>query len=192
MLAASRPATLARMRFPLGELTKPEVRALAAEAGLPVAAKRRVPGSLLPGRHRPGRVPGQARRLARPPGGDRRPRRARARPPPRPPPLHGRPAQGHRRPGAGAALRARHGRAPPTPSRSARARAGHARGRRPRRALHRPAREVDGSSCATARGRCPAVPRAGAARRSSCASPSSAPRRARPRASRRRRGRRAG
>jgi tRNA-specific 2-thiouridylase len=27
------------MRFPLGELTKPEVRALAAEAGLPVASK---------------------------------------------------------------------------------------------------------------------------------------------------------
>jgi tRNA-uridine 2-sulfurtransferase len=39
MLAALSPASLARMRFPLGELTKPEVRALAAEAGLPVAAK---------------------------------------------------------------------------------------------------------------------------------------------------------
>jgi tRNA-uridine 2-sulfurtransferase len=39
MLSALRPASLARMRFPLGELTKPEVRALAAEAGLPVAAK---------------------------------------------------------------------------------------------------------------------------------------------------------
>ena len=38
MLAALAPATLARLRFPLGELTKPEVRALAAEAGLPVAA----------------------------------------------------------------------------------------------------------------------------------------------------------
>ena len=33
------PATLARLRFPLGELTKPQVRALAAEAGLPVASK---------------------------------------------------------------------------------------------------------------------------------------------------------
>jgi tRNA-specific 2-thiouridylase len=39
MLAALAPGSLARMRFPLGELTKPEVRALAAEAGLPVAAK---------------------------------------------------------------------------------------------------------------------------------------------------------
>ena len=39
MLAAVTPATLARLRFPLGELTKPEVRALAAAAGLPVASK---------------------------------------------------------------------------------------------------------------------------------------------------------
>jgi tRNA-specific 2-thiouridylase len=39
MLCALAPATLARMRFPLGELTKPEVRALAAEAELPVASK---------------------------------------------------------------------------------------------------------------------------------------------------------
>jgi tRNA-uridine 2-sulfurtransferase len=40
MLAAVTPATLARLRFPLGELTKPEVRAVAAEAELPVADKR--------------------------------------------------------------------------------------------------------------------------------------------------------
>jgi tRNA-specific 2-thiouridylase len=39
MLAAVAPATLARLRFPLGELTKPAVRALAAEAELPVASK---------------------------------------------------------------------------------------------------------------------------------------------------------
>ena len=39
MLAATAPATLARLRFPLGELTKPQVRALAAEAELPVASK---------------------------------------------------------------------------------------------------------------------------------------------------------
>jgi tRNA-specific 2-thiouridylase len=39
MLSAVAPATLARLRFPLGELTKPEVRALAAEAELPVASK---------------------------------------------------------------------------------------------------------------------------------------------------------
>jgi tRNA-specific 2-thiouridylase len=39
MLAALSPSSLARMRFPLGELTKPEVRRLAAAAGLPVASK---------------------------------------------------------------------------------------------------------------------------------------------------------
>jgi tRNA-specific 2-thiouridylase len=39
MLAALEPSSLARMRFPLGELSKAEVRRLAAEAGLPVAAK---------------------------------------------------------------------------------------------------------------------------------------------------------
>ncbi len=39
MLAALDPRTLDRMRFPLGGLHKPEVRRLAAAAGLPVAAK---------------------------------------------------------------------------------------------------------------------------------------------------------
>jgi len=39
MLAALRPESVARMRFPLGELTKPQVRAIAAEAGLSVAQK---------------------------------------------------------------------------------------------------------------------------------------------------------
>jgi len=39
MLAALDPGSLARMRFPLGDLTKPEVRRIAAAAGLPVAAK---------------------------------------------------------------------------------------------------------------------------------------------------------
>ena len=39
MLAALPPRALARLRFPLAELTKPEVRALAATAGLPVAAR---------------------------------------------------------------------------------------------------------------------------------------------------------
>jgi tRNA-uridine 2-sulfurtransferase len=38
MLAALEPGSLARMRFPLGELTKPEVRRIAADAGLPVAS----------------------------------------------------------------------------------------------------------------------------------------------------------
>jgi tRNA-specific 2-thiouridylase len=39
MLAALAPASLARLRFPLGELAKPEVREIAAAAGLPVASK---------------------------------------------------------------------------------------------------------------------------------------------------------
>src|SRR5215218_2487154 len=39
MLAALSRATLARLRFPLGDLTKPRVREVAREAGLPVAAK---------------------------------------------------------------------------------------------------------------------------------------------------------
>jgi tRNA-uridine 2-sulfurtransferase len=39
MLAGLSPATLRRLRFPLGELTKPRVRELAAEHGLPVANK---------------------------------------------------------------------------------------------------------------------------------------------------------
>jgi len=39
MLAALDPESLARLSFPLGELTKPEVRRLAAQAGLPVASK---------------------------------------------------------------------------------------------------------------------------------------------------------
>ena len=39
-LSALSPSSLARMRFPLGELTKPEVREIARRAGLPVAARR--------------------------------------------------------------------------------------------------------------------------------------------------------
>jgi tRNA-specific 2-thiouridylase len=39
MLAALAPGSLSRMSFPLGELTKPEVRVIASEAGLPVADK---------------------------------------------------------------------------------------------------------------------------------------------------------
>ena len=44
MLTALDPASLARMRFPLGELTKPEVRRIAADAGLPVAEQGRLAG----------------------------------------------------------------------------------------------------------------------------------------------------
>jgi tRNA-uridine 2-sulfurtransferase len=40
MLSAVEPDTLAQLRFPLGELTKPEVRRIAAEAQLPVASKQ--------------------------------------------------------------------------------------------------------------------------------------------------------
>src|SRR5215218_6708264 len=39
MLAALAPESLARLRFPLGDLEKPRVRELAAEAGLAVAGK---------------------------------------------------------------------------------------------------------------------------------------------------------
>ena len=39
MLAGLRPSSLARLRFPLGDLTKPEVRAHAAEAELEVAGR---------------------------------------------------------------------------------------------------------------------------------------------------------
>jgi tRNA-specific 2-thiouridylase len=40
MLSALRPESLAGLRFPLADLTKPEVRRIAASAGLPVASKR--------------------------------------------------------------------------------------------------------------------------------------------------------
>jgi tRNA-uridine 2-sulfurtransferase len=40
MLAGVRSRTLARLRFPLAELTKPQVREIATAAGLPVAGKR--------------------------------------------------------------------------------------------------------------------------------------------------------
>ncbi|MDE3131646.1 MAG: tRNA 2-thiouridine(34) synthase MnmA [Acidobacteriota bacterium] len=39
MLAAVSPDALARLRFPLGDYEKPQVRAIAAQAGLPVASK---------------------------------------------------------------------------------------------------------------------------------------------------------
>ena len=71
-------ARCARLRFPLGELTKPEVRALAARRGPARGRQARVPGPVLPRRHRQGRVPGAARAARRPPRGRGRPRRARA------------------------------------------------------------------------------------------------------------------
>jgi tRNA-uridine 2-sulfurtransferase len=39
MLSGLRPSSLARLRFPLGELTKPEVREIASRAGLEVAGR---------------------------------------------------------------------------------------------------------------------------------------------------------
>src|SRR3712207_6552886 len=40
MLAALPPALLERLRFPLGDYTKPQAREIARRAGLPVAEKR--------------------------------------------------------------------------------------------------------------------------------------------------------
>ena len=60
MLAALSRAALARLRFPLGDLTKPEVRALAARGRPRRRAQARLAGPLLPRRHR-------ARELPRPP-----------------------------------------------------------------------------------------------------------------------------
>ena len=54
VLSALSAASLARMRFPLGALSKPEVRELAERAGLSVARRPRLPGPVLPRRHRPG------------------------------------------------------------------------------------------------------------------------------------------
>ncbi len=48
MLSALRADSLARLRFPLAELTKPETREIAARAGLSVAQQAREPGPLLP------------------------------------------------------------------------------------------------------------------------------------------------
>ena len=62
MLAALSPASLARMRFPLGELTKPEVREIAARGGPAGREQGRLAGSVLPRRHepRPGSWPATA------------------------------------------------------------------------------------------------------------------------------------
>ena len=110
MLAALPPRLLDRVRFPLTELNKPEVRAIAARHGLEVAKK---PESqdlcFLAGQ-------GKAKFLSRHAGlrerRGRRPRRRRPRDrqPLRPPQLHRRPASRDRRLGAGGAVRRRHGR----------------------------------------------------------------------------------
>ena len=63
-----RRGTLARLRFPLAALTKPEVREIAAAAELPVAPKPDSPGPVLPRRRR------QATRFLARHGGHRRAR----------------------------------------------------------------------------------------------------------------------
>ena len=101
-------AQLAHTRFPLGELTKPQVRAIAREYGLVTAAKPEsqeicfVPRRRLPhGPARPGRLVARARAAGRCGRPDRRPAPRRRR-------VHGRPAPGPwRRPGR-AALRGPH------------------------------------------------------------------------------------
>ena len=134
MLAALAPASVARMRFPLGELTKPEVRELARAAGMPVADKRDSQDlCFLAGT-------GKSAFLARHGGLRERPGaivdrdRPHGRPPPRAAPVHDRPAQGPRRRRRGrAALRAEQGpRGEHGDGRDAR-RAGDDGGRRARR-----------------------------------------------------------
>ena len=153
MLAALAPASLARMRFPLGELTKPEVRELAAAAGLPVAGKADSQDlCFLAGTDRA--------RFLRPP------RRAAATgparswtvtatvlgAPSRPAPLHGRPAPRARHRPRRPAVRARQGRAPAVRSRSGpRGPADDAGRRCAPLACIAPVRAWTGSSCATAR-----------------------------------------
>ena len=65
VLSGLAPASLARLRFPLGDLQKPQVRELAEQAGLAVAAQARLAGPLLPGRHAPERLPRAPRRPRR-------------------------------------------------------------------------------------------------------------------------------
>ena len=72
MLAGLPPAALARLRFPLGELTKPEVREIAAARRPRRRRQGREPGPLLPRRRGQGRLPRPSRRPRRPRGRDRR------------------------------------------------------------------------------------------------------------------------
>ena len=114
MLARLPSERLARLRFPLGEMSKPQVRDLARAASLPVAEKREsqdlcfVAGLGPRGfvRRHGGRRLAERRGdivdRAGPPS--RRPRR--------PAPVHGRPAPRPRRRGRGAAVRAGQGRRP--------------------------------------------------------------------------------
>ena len=62
MLAALKPDSLARMRFPLGELRKPEVRRDRRAGRSPGRRQGRLPGPVLPGRDQPRPVHGAPRR----------------------------------------------------------------------------------------------------------------------------------
>ena len=128
MLSGLRPASLARLRFPLAELTKPEVRELAAARR--AAGRRRRPRARTSA-FSPARASapfslataGSASARARSSTATGRA----ARPPPRPPRVHRRPAPRARDRLARAALRARH-----------RRRVEHGRRRPARRARDRP------------------------------------------------------
>ena len=92
MLAGLGPASLARLRFPLADLTKPEVREIAARRRPRGRRPSREPGPLLPRRPGQARVPAPPRRPGRAPGRAGRTLRPAARHPPGPPQLHRRPA----------------------------------------------------------------------------------------------------
>ena len=62
MLSALRPAALARVRFPLGELTKPQVREIARGGGAAGGREAGEPGPVLPGRHDARALPRTPRR----------------------------------------------------------------------------------------------------------------------------------
>ena len=134
MLAGLRPASLARMRFPLGGLTKPEVRQIAAEAGLSGGRARPTHRTCAswPAPTGPGSWPAtEASAIARATSSTAT---APCSPGTRPAPLHRRPAQGDRRRQRRAAVRARQGRAfQPRHGRSPLGSADRP-GRRPRRA----------------------------------------------------------
>ena len=66
MLARVPPAVIARLRFPLGEEHKRDVRAEAEARGLAAGARAREPGRVLPGRRGAGRVPRAAGRAPAP------------------------------------------------------------------------------------------------------------------------------
>ena len=120
MLAALPPELLARLRFPLAERPRPEVRALAERTGWRWPRKPESQDLCF--------LAGQGKRdFLRRHGGldDRdgrsaRPRRRRARAASRPSPLHGRPAPGHRRAVRPSRSTCSRPTPPTTPSRSAR------------------------------------------------------------------------